>query len=65
MSLCGLCEVYVKALLLNFDDVVGEDVVVEVLMKEVMKLFKWCDVVIWSVSEMGEGDGEERVRVNA
>ena len=64
-SLRGLREAHAKALLPNFDDVAGEDVVAEALTKEVTKLFKRCDVAIRSVSETGEGDGEERVRVNA
>jgi len=64
-NLRALGDAHAKALLPNFDDVGGEELVAEALTKEVTKLFKRCDVAIRAVSEVHGGDGEERVRVNA
>jgi syntaxin 16 len=64
-NLRALGDAHAKALLPNFDDVGGEELVAEALTKEVTKLFKRCDVAIRAVSGTNGGDGEERVRVNA
>lgn len=63
-NLKALGEAHAKALLPNFDDVGGEEIVAEALTKDVTKLFKRCDASLRSVTTTGEA-GEAGVRVNA
>lgn len=63
-NLLALREAHAKALLPNFEDVGGEEIVAEALTREVTKLFKRCDLTIRSVGATGE-QGEGKVRVNA